>query len=303
MDTEEIKVFTEDGTEIDEETFIEMEPGSTFICAAGNQTWSSQEAQTSTESVTSSASGTMILPSSKNLGSVQRTIIQTSDGSLKAGAVAVEKPQELESDNILEEKSKIYSKQELTKYQKAINDAAFQLSKMNSSLLLNRGKLFEESRKKVKDDGYLFAKGKSRANDGSRDESSVRSKINSDDRLKYIDLLQKDIFGKEEQIRYKTHRVEKAKNMKNWELCDTLTAEIAKLRKETFEHKQEMKLLQRKESQAAWYKKKSKQKSTQKKNEKVIRTKDSKSTSATSPNCSIIFKPSNPILNLFQPLS
>ena len=37
---EVIKVYTEDdGTEIDEDTFSEVEQGSTFICAKGDETW------------------------------------------------------------------------------------------------------------------------------------------------------------------------------------------------------------------------------------------------------------------------
>ena len=40
-DEKEVIVYTEDdGTEIDEDTFSAFDPGSTFICAVGNENWS-----------------------------------------------------------------------------------------------------------------------------------------------------------------------------------------------------------------------------------------------------------------------
>jgi hypothetical protein len=175
--------------------------------------------------------------------------------------IVTQEPRQSATEEELEEKSKIFTgtSKPLTNYQQAINKKALELSKQDYSLLLNRGKLFEESRKKVKEDGYYFVKGKSRAKDN--DESEKRVKTSKDDRAEYIKLLNQDILAKEEQIRYKEQRVGMAKNSKNWELCDKLTGEISKLRKETFELKQEFKLIQRKQSQSFWYdKSKSKKK-------------------------------------------
>ena len=79
--------------------------------------------------------------------------------------MVIQEPQQHPPHKELEEKSRIYTgtNKGLTHYQQAINTASLELSKQDPSLLLNRGKLFEDSRKKVKEDGYDFVKGKSRA--------------------------------------------------------------------------------------------------------------------------------------------
>ena len=117
--------------------------------------------------------------------------------------VTIQEPEQSANEKELEEKSKIYSgtSKPLTSYQQAINKAALELSKQDHSLLLNRGKLFEESRKKVNEGGYEFVKGKSRAK--GYEEPKKRVKTNKDDRAEYIKLLNQDISAKEEQIRYK----------------------------------------------------------------------------------------------------
>ena len=57
-------------------------------------------------------------------------------------------------------------------------------------------------------------------------------------------------------------------------MCDKLTGEITKLRKEAFELKQELKIVQRKQSQSVWYEKskQKKSKSEGKKRDKVLNT-------------------------------
>lgn len=173
-------------------------------------------------------------------------------------------PQLSNSQKELAEKSKIFSgkMKPLSNYQQAINKAAFELCEGDQSLLLNRDKLFKESREKVKADGYTFAKGKSRAN--VVDEPKKRAMTTNDQRAEFIELLNQEILAKQNQIRFKEHRVEKAKTSKSWEMCDTLTGEVSKLRKEVFEAQQQIKQLQRKQSQSLWYKKQK----TQSKNEK-----------------------------------
>ena len=74
----------------------------------------------------------------------------------------------------------------------------------------------------MREDGYEFVKGKSSAKYSEPAEKRV--KTTKDDRTEYINLLQRDISAKKEQIRYKEQRIEMAKNSTNWELCDQLTA-------------------------------------------------------------------------------
>lgn len=85
-------------------------------------------------------------------------------------------------------------------------------SQQDHSPLMNRDKLFQDSQQKVKEDGYSFAKGKSRAKDG--EEPKKRVKITKDDRTEYRKLLNKDILTKEEQIRFKEHRIAKQRAVK-----------------------------------------------------------------------------------------
>ena len=63
----------------------------------------------------------------------------------------------------IKERSKIYKIDDPTRYQQKVNDAAFQLCSSDVSLILNRGKLFEEARKKVDSSGYEYVKKSSRS--------------------------------------------------------------------------------------------------------------------------------------------
>ena len=90
------------------------------------------------------------------------------------------------------------------------------LCQEDHSLLLNRDKLFKDSRNKVKEDGYEFVKGKSRAKGG--EEQKKRLKTTKDDRAEYTTLLHQDILAKEKQVRYKEQRLGIAKNSKSWDL-------------------------------------------------------------------------------------
>ena len=54
----------------------------------------------------------------------------------------------------MEKKCVIFKCENLSNYQKAVNDAAIELAKKDGSFLLNKGKLFEMAREKVFADGY-----------------------------------------------------------------------------------------------------------------------------------------------------
>lgn len=65
--------------------------------------------------------------------------------------------------SLLKDQSKIYRSEPVSKYQTAVNEVAYELCKKDGSLLLNKGKLFELSPKKVNEDGYVYAKKESRS--------------------------------------------------------------------------------------------------------------------------------------------
>lgn len=209
IDSDEVTIYTEaDGTEIDVDSFSEIEAGSILICAVGDETWVPAHG-TATTTVSTVVSTSMTVYSNRTStcssdpqlstepGSTQRSII-IKDGNLKAGPV-IKEPQQSPSDKQVEEKSKIFTGAKgkpLSNYQQAVNKAALELCQQDHSLLLDRGKLFELSRKKVKDDGYEFAKGKSRARDDDCDEPmKKRVKTSKDERTDYSKLLHEDICG------------------------------------------------------------------------------------------------------------
>lgn len=135
----------------------------------------------------------------------------------------------------MEEKAKIYTKGTngtLTKYQQAINKASVELCQDNPSLVFQRNKLFEGARRKVREDGYDFVKGSSRAQSTADKVPSKKAKTTTtDDRAEYMNKLESHISSNEDQVRYKQNRIDKAKNVKNWELCDRLSGEVSQLRK------------------------------------------------------------------------
>ena len=66
----------------------------------------------------------------------------------------------LKTEDKLLQNSIIYKREEqlLKPYEKAVNDAARELVTTDPSLMFDRNTLFEKSRQKVREDGYVFSK-------------------------------------------------------------------------------------------------------------------------------------------------
>ena len=102
----------------------------------------------------------------------------------------------------MREKSAIYTKNP-NDYQKAINNASFNLCYNNPSLLLeNKGTLLEMAKKRVHEDGYCYKKGQTRSkilNLSSHEEGEPpqpkRQKINAQERQCRIKELNEEIPG------------------------------------------------------------------------------------------------------------
>ena len=96
----------------------------------------------------------------------------------------------------------------LTKYQKTINDAAFQLCLENPSLVKTKGKLLDLARKKVDSDGYTYVKKRScstrfGAESGCKENKvEKREKLTDGLRQKRIAELCKDIETVDKVIGY-----------------------------------------------------------------------------------------------------
>lgn len=69
----------------------------------------------------------------------------------------------LSSSAEMEERAEIFTCANPTNYQISVNAAALELCQDDASLLLNRGKLFEEAQKKVNASGYEYVKKSSRS--------------------------------------------------------------------------------------------------------------------------------------------
>lgn len=104
----------------------------------------------------------------------------------------------------LEEKARIFTKGSkgiLTKYQLAIHNASVELCRNNPSLLFERNKLFDEARKKVREDGYDFVKGTSRAKSSDNIQVTPKqAKTTRDDTAEYIKKLENDISSKKNKL-------------------------------------------------------------------------------------------------------
>ena len=111
--------------------------------------------------------------------------------------------------NILLKKNLLYAKNP-NNYQKAINNASFNLCFNNPSLLLeSKGTLLEMAKKKIHEDGYCYKKGQTRSkvlNPSTLEDEPPqpkRKKINTYERQRRIKELNDELSGVNRHIRIK----------------------------------------------------------------------------------------------------
>ena len=111
-------------------------------------------------------------------------------------------------------------------------------------------------------DGYPYVKGKSRSKSASETESEgpakKRAKINSEERSCEIKLLEKNLRTLTDRLSFKERRLDKERCMKNFKQCDSISAEMIKIRNELAEVERQLSAFVKKEAKSAWYKKKTK---------------------------------------------
>ena len=130
------------------------------------------------------------------------------------------------------------------------------------------GELYEKARKAVREDGYNYKKGYSRSSDQSSSSSEQESfpkenrvKFDTDERRKEAERLSKLLENVQGHLKIKEARIDKAKAVKDYKLCDQLSTEVRQLLKEKAEYERQISAIQRKEKKASWYsRKKSKSK-------------------------------------------
>lgn len=110
--------------------------------------------------------------------------------------------------NVIKEQSIIYTKNP-NRYQKAVNDATYQLCLENPNLLLEKkGDLLEMARQRVHEDGYCYKKGHSRSRLlepqlCSPASQPKRKKVNAEIRQKKITSISEQISDFNRQISFK----------------------------------------------------------------------------------------------------
>ena len=114
-----------------------------------------------------------------------------------------------------------------------MNEAAATLCAANPDLLDDRNTLLKQSRELVHNQGYAYAKGKSRSNVFSPPGSTPkRAKLTQEVRKGRIDEINDQIKDLSDQISYKEKRREQAVNVHDYKQCDMLTEQMLELKSE-----------------------------------------------------------------------
>ena len=104
----------------------------------------------------------------------------------------------------------------------------------------------------MRESGYLFKKGYSRSkscassSENSSDEGKKRAKVDKDERQREISHLESLLSKIEEHLKIKQSRIEKAKLVKDFKLCDELSNSIRVLMREKRENEKLLAAFQKK---------------------------------------------------------
>ena len=162
----------------------------------------------------------------------------------------------------IEQESRIYGKADtdnLTKYQKSINDAAFKLCLENVNLIQNKGKLLDLARKKLDDDGYNYVKKRSRSKTfGSEqgieeDKVEKRQKLTEEMRQRKVSELCEDIETVNKIMSCLENERVKLVNMQKYSQAGQVLQQIAEKRKEKRQLSDQLAIIQAKEARSKHY--------------------------------------------------
>jgi hypothetical protein len=160
----------------------------------------------------------------------------------------------------IKEIAKIYKKETnrpLTPYQKSINDAAQLLCLQNPTLLNKKSLLMAEARKKIIDEGFQFAKGKSRSkflmDADEQQPPTKRRKLSKDMRQQRMKDIDEDCQDLTERIAYKEKRIVAYENSRDYKKCDEMKEEISALKHQRRQLQSEAKRLNKSNTQSKWY--------------------------------------------------
>ena len=143
----------------------------------------------------------------------------------------------------------------LTQWQNAVNDCAFELAKSDSNLLYNRGLLKTKAEEKARAI-YIFKK-----KTGSRStkipcaSEPKRRKLSKEDRAHEIYSVSTEIEMVVKHINIKQQMISKATLVKDFQLCDKEQKELRELVQKKVKLEKMLKKLQKKEAKGRWYEK------------------------------------------------
>ena len=160
------------------------------------------------------------------------------------------------------ERSIIYHSENLSNFQKRVNDAAAEIALKEPKLVRkgNRGTLLVKARQVVSEEGYMFKKGKSRSKvygavaSESEAPPKKRVKLSEEIRTQRIDELREDIEGVDRHLSIKEKRLKHAEALHNYNLCDNFLEQIRELKASRREKCRELVQLEAKEKRAKRYK-------------------------------------------------
>lgn len=144
----------------------------------------------------------------------------------------------------------------LTNYQKRMNEAAQELCLANPGILQNRKLLLDAAQEKIIDQGFQFAKGKSRSRKGANCEDKPTpkrwkcSQTIRDQRLKDIE---EDCQDLSDRISFKEKRIAACENVRDYKKCDELREEITNLKQQRRLLQMELKGIKKSNYQSQWY--------------------------------------------------
>ena len=163
-------------------------------------------------------------------------------------------------ESVLRCHSKIYGYRresaQLTNWQKAVNEAAYEVARENPNLMYDRGELKSLAEEKARET-YIFKKSfGSRSSKLDGETNAKRLKYSQDERREKIASLSVEIEMVKKQITTKQHIINRATTVKNYELCDKTQGEIRSLIKENGKLEMQLKEFQKKDAKSKWYRKK-----------------------------------------------
>ena len=144
----------------------------------------------------------------------------------------------------------------LTNYQKRMNEAAQELCLANPGLLQNRKLQLDAAREKIIDQGFQFAKGKSRSRKGANCEDKPtpkRRKCSQTIRDQRLKDIEEDCQDLSDRISFKEKRIAACENVRDYKKCDELKEEITNLKQQRRLLQMELKGIKKSNYQSQWY--------------------------------------------------